>query len=67
MRIIASENYVELVPETDWEVAQLNTLNSHRHNFVLEVIDKPGEDRYTASLRSGGRLRFKFPEDDWGT
>lgn len=66
MRIAAGEDYVELTPETTFEVEQLKRLDVPRQNLTTELVERPG-DSYPPTMQAGARLRIKIPQHDWGT
>lgn len=57
MLISAGEHYIELQPETAFELEQLKRIVWQP--FKLEVIDPPGATRWPA-IELGARLRFNF-------
>jgi hypothetical protein len=69
MKIIAGETWIELVPETAFEIDQLKRLTAPRLKVSCEVVPSPDnpDDRYS-EMRMGAKLRLTLPNyDDWGT
>lgn len=61
MKVISGENYVEFVPETDWEISQLDRLNHPRTNFTTTLIEAPDDNGYPPRMKSGAKLRINMP------
>jgi hypothetical protein len=64
MRVRAGENYVELVPETTWEIDQLKRLDLPGANFTTQLVEAPG-DSYPPSMKQGASLKVMIPQHPW--
>lgn len=67
MKIESGQFHIDLIPETQYEVDQLDRLGWGERRVRFDLVQRPGDPRYPASLEVGNRLRVGLPKDAWGS
>jgi hypothetical protein len=60
----AGEFYIELEPESQFEIDQLKRIDRPGEQYTTQLVDAPGS-AYPPSMQAGAKLRILIPQHNY--